>query len=73
MVKVDDLRVGTLVRLCSGSPKMAVTSVVECDEHPGDWLVHVVWYSDGRGIETGKFDPTLLVYPRSTAPEGPAA
>jgi uncharacterized protein YodC (DUF2158 family) len=64
MVDVDDLRLGSLVRLACGSPKMAVTAVVEDDEHPKCWLVSVVWYSDLRGIETGTFPPNLLVYPR---------
>lgn len=57
MVRIEDLRVGSLVRLASGSPKMVVSGVDR-------GLVHVTWWSDRLGISKNAFAPALLVYPR---------
>lgn len=71
MVNVDELHVGSLVRLASGSPKMAVVSVTR-DDDPSIWLVNVTWYSEPRGIETATFAPELLAWPRNGPLPAPA-
>lgn len=63
-VRIEDLTVGSLVRLASGSPKMGVLGV-------SDGLVEVLWWSDGLGILTDKIPAALLVYPRTA--EEPAS
>lgn len=66
MVKIEDLRTGSVVRLASGSPKMVVSGVDR-------GLVHVTWWSDRLGIQKNAFAPALLVYPRPMEPPAAAA
>lgn len=66
-VKIEDLRVGSVVRLASGSPKMSVTGVGT------DGQVKVIWWSDRLGVLDDHFPVEVLVYPRPLAgpePEG---
>ncbi len=71
MVKVEDLRPGSVVRLASGSPKMVVTGVQDQNGSPPNRertvLVHVTWWSERLGIQKNAFAPQLLVYPRPAA------
>ncbi|MES2035103.1 MAG: hypothetical protein V4466_13085 [Pseudomonadota bacterium] len=64
MVRTEDLRPGSIVRLASGSPKMVVSGVDR-------GLVHVTWWSERLGILKNAFAPVLLVYPRG--PEAASA
>jgi uncharacterized protein YodC (DUF2158 family) len=59
LVDIKDLRVGSVVRLVSGSPKMAVTGLAE------GGLIEVLWWSERLGILTDKIAVELLVYPRT--------
>jgi uncharacterized protein YodC (DUF2158 family) len=69
MVKIEDLKPGSVMRLASGSPKMVVSGVQVSDGPPGSPsrkipLVHVTWWSERLGILKNAFAAELLVYPR---------
>jgi uncharacterized protein YodC (DUF2158 family) len=62
-VDIKDLVPGSVVRLGSGSPKMAV---VKARVESG--MVDVVWWSDRLGILEDTFPVAVLVYPRPADP-----
>lgn len=57
-IPIGDLSIGSVVRLISGSPKMAVVGLSDGN------LVEVIWWSDALGVLTDKFPPEILTFPR---------
>lgn len=65
-IPIADLKVGSVVRLLSGSPKMGVLSMT------ADGQVECLWWSDRLGVCSDRFPAELLTWPRSDALAGPA-
>lgn len=72
MVDINDLFVGAIVRLASGSPKMTVvgfsTAAPAARGEKGRRIeVRVLLWSDRQGFVRADLPPQLLVYPRPAA------
>lgn len=71
-VKIEDLEIGSIVRLASGSPKMVVTGFGPQRGSPPRYpqperqTVFVRGWSDRLGLFTAELNPLTLVYPRPT-------
>lgn len=62
MIKPEDIAVGDVVRLVSGSPKFTVTKLEAKD---GGIVVSVLGWSDRLGFVEDEIPLELLVWPRS--------
>jgi len=66
MLKLDEVTVGSIVRLSCGSPKLVIEAL-ETDED-GDDVAHVL-YSGPQGLERDTVSLMHMVWPRSQAEE----
>jgi hypothetical protein len=73
MIDINELRIGSLVRLASGSPKMTVigfpgAAVPRGHKAPPRKTVQVQFWSERLGLVKAELTPEALVYPRVLPP-----
>lgn len=70
-LSIDELRIGAVVRLASGSPKMVVTGFGPSPapgRQPHFTRVEVLVWNERLGLIRTLLDPKVLVWPRSAPP-----
>jgi hypothetical protein len=68
-LSMQDLEVGSIVRLLSGSPKMTVTGFTPVQvggRRAAPIHVQLLMWSDRLGFVNAKIEPRFLVFPRGS-------